>query len=423
MQITTTKLKSGLQLISIPQPNATTVTVLVIAKTGSAYETRGTSGISHFLEHMMFKGTDKRPTTREIAVELDAIGGEYNAFTSKEWTGYYAKAEARHLPVLLDVLADMYLNSKFAADEIERERGVILEEMNMYQDTPTKYVEDLIEELLFGNQPQGWKVIGEPETVRAVNRQKMSRYHRQHYTAANSLVVIAGAWSGKNLPRLVNQYFQSIARGQKINKPRFQPVLNKKPAVLLHHKKTDQSHLILALPAYVATHRRLPALKILNIILGGNMSSRLFLNIREREALCYYIGSRADAYSDCGYWAVHAGVDTSRVERAISLILQELKRLAAGDITARDLQAGRDFYAGKLALSLETSNDVAFFAGGQQAVLGKIKTPAQLLAEVMSLRLRDLQQVAAELIKKNHLRLAIISPHKDKELFSRLLCL
>ncbi len=423
MNITTTHLSTGLKLITVPLPSATTVTVFVIAKTGSGYETRAINGISHFLEHMMFKGTDKRPTTREIAVELDAIGGEYNAFTSKEWTGYYAKAEARHLAVLLDVLADIYLNSKFAADEIERERGVILEEMNMYQDTPTKYVEDLIEELLFGNQPQGWKVIGEPETVRQINRPKMSRYHRTHYTAANSLIVIAGAWGRLNLPRLVNQYFQTMARGRKITKPRFKPVLNKKPAVLLHHKKTDQSHLILALPAYVATNRRLPALKILNIILGGNMSSRLFLNIREREGLCYYIGSQAEAYTDCGYWSVHAGVDTSRVERAIKLILLELKRLASGDITARDLQAARDFYEGKLALALETSSDVAFWAGGQQAVLGKIKTPAELLAEVMSLQLKDLQQVAQELIKTNHLRLAIISPHKDKELFSRLLCL
>lgn len=422
MHYTKTRLPRGLQLITVPMKNTNTVTVLVAVRAGSNFETKSINGVSHFLEHMCFKGTEKRPTTLMISGELDAIGGQYNAFTSKEWTGYYAKAEARHLPFLIDILSDIFLHSTLSEEEMEREKLVILEEMNMYQDTPSRHVDDLSEELLYGDQPQGWKIIGKPETVRAATRDVLFSYRKNRYVGKNTVVCIAGDIPAlSRVSKMVGVHFRDIASGAKYGKEFSVTERQAKPAVKLHYKETDQTHLSIALRAYQLNHKNLPALKILNILLGGNMSSRLFINIREREGLCYYINSHLEPYTKCGYMAVKAGVDNKRSDRAIELIIKELREMRDKGITKEELKKARDYFEGTFALSLETSDELAFFVGGQFMQLGKIKTPAEVLAEIKRVTLSDVLRVTREVLSPRRLNLTIIGPYKEEERFGKML--
>ena len=410
MTFTKTQFPSGLRLLGIPLKGAKTVTVLIVVKTGSAYETKELNGISHVLEHMMFKGTKQRPTTLKIAEELDTIGGEYNAFTSKEWTGYYAKADASHRVKILDIISDIFLNSQFREEELNREKLVILEEMNMYQDTPVKYIDDVTEELLYGDQPQGWKVIGERATVQKLTSARLRDYFNKYYTAPNTLVVVAGSYNQKDLAREVRHYLGKQSR--QLGRSKKTAVVEREtgPAVSFNSKKTDQTHLKFAWRAYPAGHRDLPALKILNIILGSNMSSRLFINIRERHGLGYYINSEVEAYSDCGYLAVKAGVDNDRTLQAIELILKELRQIKEAGVTAAEINKAKEYYRGKLALSLETSSDWAFWSAEQEILRGEVKTPEQLEQEVSAVSAKDLARVAGGVITNSNLNLAIIGP-------------
>lgn len=411
-----------------------TVTVLVMVKTGSKYETKDISGLSHFLEHLFFKGTKRRPNTLAISFELDSIGGEFNAFTSKEWTGYYAKAEACHLDLLLDIISDMLLNSKLEPAEIEKEKGVILEEMNLYQDTPSKYVDDLWEQLLYQDQPAGWPIIGRRETILKMTEKKFQAYLKTQYTAGRTAVLLAGrikinqhCLSGK--PRIadlravrwqVDKYFSRLIKSGGQDKL---PVTEKQnqPALLLHYKKTDQTHLNLGARAYHTHHKKLPALKVLNIILGANMSSRLFINIREQQGLCYYISSDVEDYTDTGYLTVKAGVDNKRVKLAVAAILAEFKKLKQEPVLAKELQKAKDYIKGKLALNLETSSEVAFWLAAQEAVRGKIKTPAQVWSELEKVSAPEIQKVAQDIFQNNKLNLALIGPFKDREGFLKIL--
>lgn len=413
MKYTKTQLSSGIRLITVPLEGTRSVTVLVMVGAGSAFETKPTRGISHFLEHMLFKGTPRRPTTLAIAEELDGIGGEYNAFTGKEWTGYFAKAHRRHLPLLLDIISDIFLNALISEEEIERERLVILEEMNMYQDTPIKYVDDLIEELLYGDQPQGWKVIGEKETVSLLNQKDLKNYFRARYRSEETAVIIAGDFNEKRIYAEVDTYFGGMPRLGATDK---RAVVEKQArhAVKIRAKDTDQTHLTVAFRAYHASHENLPTLHVLNILLGGNMSSRLFINIREREGLCYYINSHVEAYSDCGYLAIKTGVDNKRAVRAIELIMLELQALREKKVKSAELQKVKEYVRGKLALTLETSNEVAFWVGGQEMTTGKIKTPREIMKEVEGVTPASLQRVAEEIIKGSGLNLVAISPRRQK---------
>ena len=421
MTFTKTKLKSGLRLITVPMKGAKTVTVLAAALAGSKYENKSINGISHFLEHMMFKGTEKRPSTLAIAEELDSIGGEYNAFTGKEWTGYYAKADSRHFDLILDVISDIFLHSKLDSEEIEREKLVILEEMNMYQDTPIKYIDDLLEELLYGDQPHGWKVIGEAETVKAITRQKMRQYFQERYTAENTVVIVAGDVKRiTNYELRITNYFADISQRSREIKIAIKESQTK-PQVKVHYKKTDQTHLAMALRAYRASHKDLPALKLLSIILGGNMSSRLFINIRERQGLCYYISSNVEAYKDCGYLLIKAGVDNNRTLKAVKLILKELRQIRDQGIAKSEFKRAKDFIRGKLALSLETSDELAFWVGGQEMMLSRIKTPEQKLLEFERVNINQIKKIAQEIIQNQRLNLAVIGPYKTRDKFVKIL--
>ncbi len=414
-------LANGLRIVTVPMKNTKAVTVLVLVGTGSKYETKDINGISHFLEHMFFKGTKKRPDTLAVAETLDMVGGQYNAFTGREYTGYWAKVDSKHLDLALDWVSDIFLNSKLEPQEIERERGVIIEEINMDLDTPIEHISDLWEELLYGNQPAGWPVIGKKEVIAKIKRENFINYLKEHYLAKNAVVIVAGEIKEvKSLELRVKSYFANIKTGKQQFKKR---VIEKQtnPRVLIHYKKTDQTHFYLGFRAYDIFDERKYALGLLAIILGGNMSSRLWIAIREREGLAYYIRTVAEAYTDHGYLATYAGIDNNRVEKAIAIILEEYKKIIQEKISEAELKKAKDYIRGNTILGLESSDAVASFVGGQEILTNKILTPEEKFVKIEAVTADDIQKVAKDIFRPEKLNLALIGPFKNKKKFEKLL--
>ncbi|MDO8486640.1 MAG: pitrilysin family protein [Candidatus Staskawiczbacteria bacterium] len=417
-----TTLKSGLRLIAVPIKNSNSVTVLILVGTGSKHETKEINGISHFLEHMFFKGTKKRSNTLKIAETLDMVGGEYNAFTSKEITGFWAKVDNKHLDIALDWISDMFLNSKFDQKEMQKEKGVIIEEMNMYLDTPTVYVSELFEKLLYGNQPAGWRIIGEKENILSFNRQKVLDYYKNHYSSSNTVICVAGNIDSGKVKNKVQGYFKNIEvreAKEKIKTTEKQ----QKPGIMLHLKKTDQTHFCLGVRAYDMFHPQKDALSLLSVILGGNMSSRLFIKVRERQGLAYYIHTSVDATSDTGYLVTQAGIDHKNLEKSLSLILKEYRDLKNNKITAKELQKAKDYLKGMSTLSLEPSNSQASFYASQELLENKILTLEEKFKKIDKVSVSDIKKVAEDIFLPKNLNLAIIGPfgEKEKEKLQRLL--
>jgi len=417
-----TTLENGLKVITVPMENANSVTVLILVGTGSKYESKDINGISHFLEHMFFKGTKKRPNTLDISETLDNVGGEYNAFTSKEVTGYWAKVDKKHADLVLDWITDIFLNSKFDAEELEREKGVIIEEVNMYLDTPTAYVSDLFEELLYGDQPAGWKVIGEKENILSFDRDKILNYFNSHYSPSNVIVCVAGAVNTADIENKIQNYFEN----KKSDK--FEPKLKviekqTKPEALFYHKKTDQTHFCLGVRSYDISHPQRYALALLSIILGGNMSSRLFIKVRERNGLAYSIHTSADSSTDTGYLVTQAGIDHKNLEKSIKLILEEYKDLKDKKISEKELQKAKDYLKGTVSLSLDASDNQASFYAMQELLENKILTPEEKFKKVDEISVDDIKKVAEDIFVSEKLNLAVIGPveEKDKEEIKKIL--
>jgi len=409
-----TTLENGLRVITIPMENANSVTVLILVGTGSKYESKDINGISHFLEHMFFKGTEKRPSTLNISETLDSVGGEYNAFTSKEVTGYWAKVDKKHSDVALDWITDIFLNSKFDATEIEREKGVIIEEVNMYLDTPTAYVSDLWEKLLYGDQPAGWMVIGEKENILSFNREKIINYFNSHYSLSNVIVCIAGAVNTVEVESKIQNYFKNKKSEKFENKIKAAEKQNE-PEVLLYNKKTDQTHFCLGVRAYDLNHPQKYALALLAIILGGNMSSRLFIKVRERSGLAYSIHTSTDSSTDTGYLVTQAGIDNKNLEKTVSLILEEYKNLRDNRVAEKELQKAKDYIKGIMSLSLDSSDNQASFYAMQELLENKILTPEEKFAKIDEISVDDIKKVAEDIFVPEKLNLAVIGPMEEKE--------
>jgi predicted Zn-dependent peptidase len=415
-------LKNGLRVITVPMENANSVTVLILVGTGSKYEAKEINGISHFLEHMFFKGTKKRPNTLKIAEALDSVGGEYNAFTSKEVTGYWAKVDKKHVDIALDWISDIFLNSKFEEKEIQREKGVIIEELNMYLDTPTAYVGELWEGVLYGDQPAGWRVIGEKENILNFNRQKIVEYFNNHYSPKNTIICVSGAINEKEIGLKIQNYFKDIEdRGVSIKEKVKEN--QKEPKVLLHYKKTDQTHFCLGVRAYDLFNPKKYALALLSVILGGNMSSRLFINVRERNGLAYSIHTSIDDSTDTGYLVTQAGIDHKNLEKAINLILKEYKDLKNNKITEKELQKAKDYLKGITTLSLDASDSLASFYTVQELLEGVILTMEEKFQKIDNISVNDIKEVAEEIFVSEKLNLALIGPveEKDSERLKQLL--
>lgn len=417
-----TTFSSGLRLVTIPMPATKTATVFVLVGTGSKYESREINGISHFLEHMMFKGTTKRPGTMDIARELDTIGAEYNAFTGKEYTGYYAKASAEKLDTSLDVVFDIFLNSKFDEKEIATEKGVIVEEINMYKDLPQRHVVDLFEELLYGNQPAGWNIAGDKETVVKFNRNQFVDYFNSHYVAENTIVAVAGNVEPEEVKKKIENYFKTIRHGKSLDKLAVKESQTE-PNLVVSYKETDQSHFILGFRSFRMFDERKYALAVLSKILGGGMSSRLFYEVRERRGLAYYVGSETNPYTDSGYFSVKAGVNNEKALDAIKVILDEINKIKSGGVTEKELQQAKDNAEGGMALGLEHSDGVAMSYADSVLFYNKVLTPEEELGKIKAVTLDEIHQVAKDIFENSKMNLALIGPYKDSEVFKKILSL
>ncbi|MEK7604044.1 MAG: pitrilysin family protein [Patescibacteria group bacterium] len=413
-------LDSGLRLVVIPMESTKTATVLVMVGTGSKYETKDINGVSHFLEHMMFKGTEKRPGKLDIAMELDGIGAEYNAFTGKEYTGYYAKASVKKLDTVMDVIFDIFLNSKLAGEEIDIERGVIIEELNMYRDMPQRYVGDLFEQLLYGDQPAGWDIGGEKETILKLKREEFINYFNTHYIAPKTVVAIAGNVDPEDIKNKVEVYFKNIRQGEKFGKPAVVEEQDE-PKVLLHNKKTDQTHFILGVRAYDKFSEKKYPLGILSVILGGGMSSRLFSEVRDKRGLAYYIGAGGESYTDTGFFMVKAGVNNQKTVEALKVIMEELRKVKREGITSEELKRAKDQIEGSMALGLEHSDAVAETYAESLIFHNEILTPEYELDKMKKVTLEQVLKVASEIFDDKKLNLSLIGPFENENEFKQIL--
>ena len=415
-----TTLKNGLRIITVPQKGTQAVTVLVLVGTGSKYETKKISGISHFLEHMFFKGTKKRPDKLEIVETLDKIGGIYNAFTGEEYTGYFAKVAASQFDLALDWVSDIFLHSILPEKEAQKEKGVIIEEINMINDNPMAYVELLWNKLLYGDQPAGWNIAGTKESVLGINRQELVNYMKSQYVASNTIVCVAGNIKSSLAVEKVKKSFTLISTNQSFKKPK---VIERQtlPECLIHTRKTDQTHLALGVRTYNLKHPQRYVQDILGIILGGMMSSRLFMELREKLGLAYYVKTSLEANPDTGFLITRAGVDNKNVEKAISTILKEYKKISQKAVPKPELKKAKEYVKGKMALILESSDALASFYGEQELLKREILTTKEIYARIDKVSSRDVLKVAKNIFQSAKLNLALIGPFKDKRKFQRLL--
>jgi len=414
-------LKDGLRLVAVPMKNTRAVTVLVLVGTGSKYETKEINGISHFLEHMFFKGTKKRQNTAKLIEPLDRIGGEYNAFTSQENTGFWAKVDSKHMDIALDWVSDIFLNSKIEQTEIERERGVIIEEINMYLDEPRRYVSDLWDKLLYGDQPAGWLVSGEKEIVRKLQRKDFIDYINAHYCAENTVICVAGNIGKVNdLKKKIEQSFKKINLQKPLQRSKVS-ISQNKPEALIYYKETDQTHLCLGFRSYNLFHKDRYVLGVLNAVIGGGMSSRMWISIRERRGLAYYVWVGGNPDLDAGSFYTQAGVNNDKVEEAIKEILNQYKLIRDRKISPDDLRKAKDFIKGGTILGMESSDAQASFYANQELFENRILTLDRIFAKIEAVTINDIQRVAKDIFRAQKLNLALIGPFKDKAKFEKLL--
>lgn len=403
-----------------PKQDSLATTVLVLVEAGSKYETREINGLSHFLEHMCFKGTEKRPRAIDIASELDSIGASYNAFTGQEYTGYYAKAEPRHLDTILDVVSDIYLHQVFDPKEIDKERGVIIEEINMYEDLPMRRVQEFFMTLLYGDQPAGWDIAGRKEVIRKLTRNEFVKYRGEHYLAHSTIVAVAGKFDEDKLAQNIKKSFTGIKVGAKT--PKVKTIeRQEKPNIFLRHKETDQTHLVLGVRAFDIFDKRKYTLEVLGDILGGGMSSRLFQKIRNEMGAAYYVRAGEDLFSDHGHLEASAGIDHQKIEPVIKAILEEFNRLLNEPVPQKELERAKEHLVGNLMLGLETSDALAGFYGGQEVIKREIRTPEEYAQKIRAVTAEEIQSVAKDIFQNNKLNLAVIGPFKDREKFEKIL--
>jgi len=370
----------------------------------------------------MFKGTERRPNTLAISKELDSVGAEYNAFTGKDHTGYYIKIAAEKADLAMDMLSDMLHHSKFDAKELNRERGVIKEEIRMYEDNPLMYIDDIFESALYRGSTLGWNIAGSEKTVDTMPRERMLAYKNEFYRPENAVVALGGKIPDDIGERMEIYFGIAKKSGKRHRSPFYRNfrVTQKSPHVVLLYRDVNQTQIMLGWPAFKNTDPKYPALQLLSTVVGGNMSSRLFIRVRERKGLCYMIRATAGAYEDTGSFEVQAGLDSARVFPALELILKELYAIADKGITAAELKKAQQYYAGKTVLALEDSSALAQWFANQELLTGKVLTPEQKMKQLEKVTLADVQAVAKKVMHPSRLTLAAIGPFKDKKPFEEL---
>ncbi len=420
MKFKKTILKNGLRIITVPMKDNPTATVLVLVEAGSKYETKKINGLSHFLEHMCFKGTTKRPKAIDISKELDALGSQYNAFTAQEYTGYYAKSDAKHFKQIFDVVTDIYLNSTFPEAEMQKEKGVIIEEINMYEDMPNRHVQDLMMGLLYGDQPAGWNIAGDKKNILNMKRDDFVKYKKSHYLPEATVIIVAGQVKEGDVLKEVKKVFGKVPSGVKAKKLKVKEKQTK-PEVLVSYKKTDQTHFVLGVRSHDLFSKKNAVLSVLGGVLGGGMSSRLFQKLREEMGVGYYVRAYNDSYTDHGFMQISAGVDNKRIEEVLEAVLLECKKLKEEKVSLEELNKVKEFLIGNMKLSLESTDDIAGFYGLQEVLKREVKKAEEKAEEIRKVKAEDIKLLANTIFKNDKLNLALIGPFKDKTKFSKIL--
>ncbi len=412
--------KNGLRVVTIPMKDNPTVTVLVLVGTGSDYEPKEINGISHFLEHMCFKGTKKRPNAQLISHELDALGCQYNAFTGNQMTGYYAKGDAKNFAQIFDIVSDVYLNSTFPEAEMEKEKGVIIEEINMYEDMPQAHVQDLWSEVLYGDQPAGRSTLGPKENISKMIRDNFVNYKAGHYVSSNTVIIVAGNIKNNDVYKEVDKYFKNIPSNKSLKKEKTKNTENK-PKVKILYKETDQTHFVLGVRTFPLMDKRNTTISLLGAVLGAGMSSRLFNKLREEMGVAYYVRAYNDPSLDYGSFQISAGVNNTRTAEVVKEILKECNDLKIHKVEDRELNKVKSFLIGNMKMSLESTDDVANFYGGQELMKNEIKTLDEKIKEINSVTSSDIQKMAKVIFQTEKLNLAIIGPYKSEIEFKKIL--
>jgi len=414
------ELSNKLRVITVPMPGVSSATVLVLVGAGSRYEEKNKAGLSHFLEHMIFKGTKKRPSTFDISSLVDSVGGENNAFTGKDQTGFYIKLESSQLRLAFDILSDTLRDSLYQPEEIAREQGTIIEEINMYEDTPMYKIDDVFYELMFDGNPLGWSTAGDKKTVSSIRREDFLNYVQRFYQGKDMVLAVAGKVTEEEVKALANDYFGGFNPGEREKAVAFKEHQTE-PRVKIFYKKTDQAHLYYGYPAFSYKDPDKNSLEVLAAILGGGMSSRLWIQVRERRGLAYYVSSALDLYEETGLVAARAGLNLEKIEEAIKVIRDEFEKTKMGDISEKELAKAKEFLKGRTVLRLENSRSVAEWYADKELLEGKIETPQEVFAQIDKVTLSDLERVAKRLFDPKKRNLAIIGPYKDKTRFLKLI--
>lgn len=408
-RLVTKTLPNGVRIAVVPDARARAVTAMVLVNVGSSFEKRAQNGLSHFLEHMCFKGTVRRPSAKVIVEEIESLGAVTNAFTDRELTGYFIKGNPDHVDTFVDILADIYHHSVFPHQEIEKEKGVVVEEINMYEDMPQYKVSEILFEMLYPDAAAGRSILGTKETVRSFTQKDFVAYKRKWYTAANTLIVFSGAITPKNATALTKKWFAILPTSSK-NKKQKVSDRQKEPGVQIFRKETDQAHMVLAFRSFALGHKDMPIVRLIATILGRGMSSRLSLLIREELGAAYYIHASSESYTDHGIFSIASGIDKRRLTEILERIVAECLRLKSEPLSKEELSKVKEYTIGTLRLSLETSDAVAEFYGGQMILGQKVQTPEALIASIHKITPSDIMRVAKVLFQTKKANIALLGP-------------
>ena len=415
-----TTLPNGLRVLTVPLKETKAVIVQIFIGAGSRFEAKNINGISHFLEHMFFKGGERYPDTRAVASALDGVGGKFNAYTCEESVSFWVKLPQDKVELAFDVLSDMLLNAKLDITEVDRERNVILEEYNRLEDDPASNIGDVFQTLMYGDQPIGRSVIGDVKVLKKLQDKDLVDYKQHLYIPTNVVISVAGGISHEKALKLVKQYFPYIKADHQVKK-----TVTKSPTchnrLILKYKKTNQAHLMLGIPGVEGDSEDKYAMRLLAAILGGSMSSRLWLNLRERFSLGYAVQTYANFFVDDGYLVTYAGVDLKRIDLAIKLILEEYAEMAKTPVSMQELTKNQEMIKGQTLMAMENSAFWSDWTGEQELLYNKIKTPEEEIAKFMAVTPKDIQKLAARLFKTEKMHLAVIGPYRNQTDFAKLM--
>ena len=412
--------KNGLRTIVAPMKDTQAMTLWVLFGTGSKYETKRLNGISHFLEHLFFKGTKSRPKAGQVNRELDRLGAQSNAFTSKEFTGYYVKAASKHFDVALDIVSDILIEPLFKKEEIEKERGVILQEISMYEDDPRRQSFDLFEELVYGDQPAGWDTAGYPDTVKNITRDDIVHYKNSHYLTSNAVVTVAGNVDPASAFRKIEKAFSRMPQGNKIEKAKVIESQSR-PQARFKKKAVDQTHLRLGVRGYNMFDERRYAMTVLQTILGGNWSSRLWNELREKRGLTYYVRAFQENYTDSGYLMAAAGVPHEKLEEAAKKMVDVFRDVRLKGVSDAEIKFAKEYIRGSMALAFESTDEIATFLSSQEIFYNKIMTPEEVLEKIEKTKKAEINKIAKDIFKPEKANLAAISPGDNAKAFEKIL--